>query len=68
MNKRSLDIAALDWKDAFGSVSHQLLIINSERLGTSSRLKNLIIDSYKETKIRIWIVGSVSRSINRKKC
>jgi hypothetical protein len=52
-NKKSLFIAALDYKDAFGSVSHQLMKINLKKLGVPARLRNLIMDSYDKINVRI---------------
>jgi hypothetical protein len=37
----------------FGSVSHQLLGINLKALGIPTSLKNLIMDSYDNTQVRI---------------
>jgi hypothetical protein len=51
-DKRSLYIAALDCRDAFGSVSHQLLNLNMRKPEVPMRLKNLIMDSYKTVKLR----------------
>jgi hypothetical protein len=62
-----LFVAALDCKDAFGSVSHQLLDINLKALGIPTRLRNLIMDSYKDSQVRIWSNGSASRPIDIKK-
>jgi hypothetical protein len=66
-NKNSLYVAALDFKDAFGSVNHQLLNINLKNLGVPTRLRNLIMDSYKGSQVRIWNAGKASRSIDIKK-
>jgi hypothetical protein len=66
-NGRMLYVAALDCKDAFGSVSHQLLDVNLKALGIPISLKNLIMDSYNETKVRIWSTVTASRSIESKK-
>jgi hypothetical protein len=52
-HNRSLYVAALDSKDAFGSLSHQLLDINLKALGIPTRLENLIMDSYDNTQVRI---------------
>jgi hypothetical protein len=65
--KRKLYIAALDCRDAFGSVSHQLLNKNLEKLGVPKRLKNLIMDSYKDSQVRIWSNGKASEPISIKK-
>jgi hypothetical protein len=54
----------LDCKDAFGSVSHQLLDINLKALGIPTRLKNLIMDSYDNTQVRIWRSVESSRPID----
>jgi hypothetical protein len=62
-----LFVAALDCKDAFGSVSHQLLDINLKALGIPTRLRNLIMDSYKDSQVRIWSNGSASRPIDIRK-
>jgi hypothetical protein len=57
----------LDCRDAFGSVSHQLLGINLEKIGVPRRLKNLIMDSYKNTQVRIYSTGCASEPIDIKK-
>jgi hypothetical protein len=66
-NRRKLYIPALDCRDAFGSVSHQLLDINLGKLGVPRSLKNLIMDSYKDSQVRIWSNGKASGPINIKK-
>jgi hypothetical protein len=63
-NKKKLYLAALDCKDAFGSVSHQLMDINMNNLGVPSKLKNLIMDSYKNTTVRIWSCGTASNPVD----
>jgi hypothetical protein len=65
--KRKLYIAALDCRDAFGSVSHQLLNVNLERLSASKTLRNLIMDSYRNSQVRIWSNGKASDPIGIKK-
>jgi uncharacterized protein YfeS len=50
MNKRSLYVSALDCKDVFGLVSHQLLEINLGKLRVPTRLKNLIMNSCNDSK------------------
>jgi hypothetical protein len=66
-NKNSLYVAALDCKDAFGSVSYQLMNINFKNLEVPTKLRNLIIHPYKGSQVRIWSAGKVSRSIYIKK-
>jgi hypothetical protein len=66
-NKRSLYIAALDCKDAFWSVSHQLLDINLNKLGVLRKLKNFKMDSYYKSQVRIWSTGTASCPISIKK-
>jgi hypothetical protein len=65
--KKSLYIAALDCKDAFGSIFHQLLNINLKILGIPTRLRNLIMDSYNRSQVRIWSAGEASKPIDIKK-
>jgi hypothetical protein len=65
--RRKLYIAVLDCRDAFGSVSYQLLNINLEKLVVSKRLKNLIMDSYKDSQVRILSNGKASEPICIKK-
>jgi hypothetical protein len=60
-------IASLDCKDAFGSVSHQLLNSNLKNLGIPRRLRTLIMDSYNRSQVRIWSAGEASRPIAIKK-
>jgi hypothetical protein len=62
--RKKLYLAALDCRDTFGSVSHQLMGINSEKIGIPRRLKNVIQDSYKNTQVRIYSNGSASEPID----
>jgi hypothetical protein len=66
-NKKKLYITALDCKDAFGSVSHQLLKMNLEKIGIPTRLRNLIMDSYDNSQVRVCNAGSASEPIDIKK-
>jgi hypothetical protein len=66
-NRRNLYVADQDCKDPFDSVSHQLLDIDLKNLGIPTRLRNLIMDSYNKTQIRIWSTGAASRPIDIKK-
>jgi hypothetical protein len=54
--KKKLYLAILFCRDAFGSVSHQLMGINLEKIGVPRRLKNVIFDSYKNTQVRISVM------------
>jgi hypothetical protein len=62
-NKRSLYIAALGCRDVFGSVPHQLLNLNMRQLEVPMRLNNLIMDSYKNSQVKIWSNRKVSDPI-----
>jgi hypothetical protein len=62
--RKKLYLAALDCRDAFGSVSHQLMGINLEKIRVPRRLKNVILDSYKGTQVRIYINGMASEPID----
>jgi hypothetical protein len=48
-------------------VFHQLLDKNLNKLEVPTRLRNLIMGSYKSSLVRIWSVGSASRHIDIKK-
>jgi hypothetical protein len=65
--RRKLYIAALYCRDAFGSVSHQLLKVDLEKLRVPKGLKNLIMDSYKDSQVRIRSNGKASGPISIKK-
>jgi hypothetical protein len=54
-------------KDTLGLIYYQLLDINLKKLGVLTRLRNLIMDSYKNSQVRIWSVVSASRPIDIKK-
>jgi hypothetical protein len=62
-NKKPIYIAAIDCKDAFGSDTHDILEQNLRRTGLPSYLVNVIMDSYKDTYVRIWNQGEVSNPI-----
>jgi hypothetical protein len=62
--KKKLYLAALDCKDAFGSISHQILEKNLEQIGIPRRLKNVIVDSYLNSQGRIYSAGSASDPFN----
>jgi hypothetical protein len=66
-HRKKLSLAALDCRDAFGSISHQLMGINLGKIGVPKRLNNLIMDSYKNTQVRIYSNGSASEPIDIKK-
>jgi hypothetical protein len=66
-HKKKLYLAALDCKDAFGSVSHQLMDINMDNLGIPTKLRNLIMDSYKNTTVRIWSCRTASNPVDIRK-
>jgi hypothetical protein len=67
MNKKSRYIAVFDHKNAFESFCHQLLKKNLEKLEKSIWLRNLIMDSYHGTIVRIWGEGRASRTIEIRK-
>jgi hypothetical protein len=54
--RMKLYLAALDCRDALGSVSHQLMGINLEKIGVPRRLKNVILDSYKKSKSEFTVM------------
>jgi hypothetical protein len=62
-NKKPICIAAIDCKDAFGSVTHDILEQNLRRTGLPTCLVNVIMDSYKDTYVRIWNQGEASNPI-----
>jgi hypothetical protein len=64
LNRKNLYIAALDYKDAFGSVWHQQLNIILNKLDVPTRLRKLIMDSYYKSQARIWSPGVASRPID----
>jgi hypothetical protein len=66
-HRRRLYLAALDCKDAFGSAFHQLMGINLEEIGVPKRLNKMIMDSYRNTQVRIYINDSTSEHIDIKK-
>jgi hypothetical protein len=47
-NKKPIYIAAIDCKDAFGSVTHDILKQNLKRTGLHMNLVYVIMDSYKK--------------------
>jgi hypothetical protein len=59
-NKKPIYIAAIDFKDAFESVTHDILKQNLKKVGLPMNLVNVIMDSYKDTFIRIWNQGEAS--------
>jgi hypothetical protein len=60
-------IAALDCRDAFGSVSHELLLKNLEHLGGNKHLNNFIMDSYKNARVSIITKNGVTNEIKIRK-
>jgi hypothetical protein len=40
--------------------------MNGKILGVQTRLRNLIMDSYKKSQVRMWIVDKASRPIDIK--
>jgi hypothetical protein len=52
--KRNIYVAPLDCRDAFGSVSRELLEKNVRNLKVSEFLKNQIIDNYKNVTVEIF--------------
>jgi hypothetical protein len=63
----TLYIAAIDCKDAFGSVTHDILKQNLKKVGLLSCLVNKIIDSYNDAFVRIWNQGEASNPIQTEK-
>jgi hypothetical protein len=53
-DNRSLYIAALDLKDAFGSILHQIIKQNMNSLGIPQPLIDLIGDIYYKSSIKIF--------------
>jgi hypothetical protein len=43
------------------------LDVNLKALGIPTRLRNLIMDSYNNTQVRIWSTGTASRPIDIRK-
>jgi hypothetical protein len=66
-HKKKLYLAVLYYRDAFGFVSLQLLGINLGKIAVPKRLNNLIMDSYKNTQVRIYSTGYASEPIDIKK-
>jgi hypothetical protein len=62
-NKKRIYIAAIDCKDAFGSVTHNILKQNLKKVRFPMNLVNVIMDSYKDTFVRIWNQGEASNPI-----
>ena len=51
--KRDLLLAWLDLRDAFGSVSHQLLLLMMSRLGLSGSILNVVEDIYSNSTVAV---------------
>jgi hypothetical protein len=62
-NKKTISISAIDCKDAFGSVTHDILKQNFKRTELPMNLVDVIMDSYKDTFVRIWNQGEASNPI-----
>jgi GTP:adenosylcobinamide-phosphate guanylyltransferase len=52
-NKKPIYITAIDCKDAFGSLTHDILKRNLKKVGLRINLVNVIMDSYKDIFVRI---------------
>jgi hypothetical protein len=57
-------MATLDCKDAFGSVTREILEQNLKKLKIQDCLKDVITDSYNETFVIIWNAGEASNPVN----
>jgi hypothetical protein len=53
-NKKPIYIASIDCKDTFRSVTHDILKQQLKKVGLSSCLVNVIMDSYNDAFVRIW--------------
>lgn len=60
---RSIYTAAIDFKDAFGSVPHKLITKNMKEIGLPDDLTDLVQDIYKNTSLTLEVRGQKSKEI-----
>ena len=59
---KSIIIVTIDFRDAFGSVTHDLIKKSMKELGFDDSFRKMIMDSYRNSSTRICVNGKIGRN------